>query len=631
MALQLGLLPMEVLDDILVKLDAKTMLALLEFHPPLQRAIDHWIFKESNIKETMVLACKDGDEALIRRALAHDADPSLSGLSIGTTNPRTFPTSNLLLTLHRKHSNCFTLLLEAGANVDGIHRNQQRQFFRLLVRPDNQELLRTYVQSRASFQPVTEGRKIKYDFTLVDAILGKVPIDIISAMLDRGADPDQLTYVGQQTKLSPLSAAIKLNNEPVFDMLIEKGANIHGPPVEVIWNTPHAYPYSRSSQVPIFAAVETIGHFETSLLQKCVQLGADINATSWVLPQTDWNYADTTTPLLTYIKIILGGSQFKKPEEAAKAIEGLALMMKCGASLKTPHPIPTTFHIGKANIGELWIVAYLLIKHGVSRLCDPVFFRTIKFLAENACRADNFDYIPDFFHSVSPRFNLTPERPAALVFPKWNEILALVIKQALPPDRPIAKDELLKSLILQLAFMFDMRMWKELLTSTIEHLLESGASLNTPTGPNRGTILHEICRMDPAPNRSIANPINVRLKFWACSFSRGMGKCGHLRAILELFKYLLAKGADPHARDIGGHTPLEILESHSTRHRVLIEAFGEDDPLDQRSEAIRAIAVVLGGGEVTWTNAPPDSVKWDLNINCHLRDEHSAWSPYRYI
>lgn len=631
MALQLGLLPMEVLDEILVKLDIQSLLALLKYHPPLERAIDPWLFNETNIRETMVVACKLGDEAVIRRALAHKADPSLSGLTIGETDPRSFTTSNLLLTLDRGHPECFTLLIDAGATMEGASLKLRQRFFRHLVRPGNRELLRTYVHSRASFQSFTEGRETKDDFTLANVIMANVSIDIVRTMLDLGAGPNQLTYVGRSIKLSPLSAAIKMNNEPVFDLLIERGASVNAHPVQHIYDHVGAYPYSRPSHIPIFAAAEAMGDCETSLLPKCLQMGADINTVSFHLPGAGWYLIETTTPLLTYIDSTLAASRFKESEAVAKAIEGLALLLRCGASLKKPQRFSMTGHICRSDIGELWIIMCLLAKYRVSTLCDPVFFGMIKYLVEKICRPDQFDYIPEFVDSVRCRFDLSFRRPAAVVFPKWFEILGLMIKHALPPDRPTAKDELLRSLILQLAFMFDMRMWKEMLTSTIGLLLNAGASLNTPLGPNNDTVLHEICRMDPVP-KNIYNPAYFRQQCWACALCRGPGRCGHLRAILELFKYLLDKGADPQMRDRDGRTPLQVLEFYSSaRFENLQAKFSSTVPLDHRSEAVEAIGVVLNGGAVAWTPDPEDEIRWDQGYNCHLRHREDERLPYRYI
>ena len=136
-------------------------------------------------------------------------------------------------------------------------------------------------------------------------------LERVKSLLDEGADPNLPSHTWSAWRLkyaSPLSNAIKVNSIPIFNLLLERGADIHG--MEVYRHISCTIPM----HIPIFAAACSISYHGTTTMQRCLDLGADINIKYAVQREVPdivrsnncwWkrnpSYTHWTSPILTYL------------------------------------------------------------------------------------------------------------------------------------------------------------------------------------------------------------------------------------------------------------------------------------------------------------------------------------------
>lgn len=108
--------------------------------------------------------------------------------------------------------------------------------------------------------------------SLIETSDKTTPLGSVRILLESGAAPNHVRIGGQdKPSTSPLSAALLKNRPDMFRLLLERGANVHGVPVQ---NPLPSLPL----HVPILAAAYAMAtSTSTSQMKLCVEHGADIN------------------------------------------------------------------------------------------------------------------------------------------------------------------------------------------------------------------------------------------------------------------------------------------------------------------------------------------------------------------
>jgi hypothetical protein len=178
-------------------------------------------------------------------------------------------------------------------------------------------LFRLFVESGLDLQVQRLDTGSRYYTALPALIQAGMPIDLIRTVLDRGADPNGLLPKPdhRDRELSALSAAIKMDNLPVFDLLIERGADINGVDILIGYSPWH---------IPVFAAANLLATVGPSKyapwMRACLAHGADVNQ----VVRLKYN----TTPLHHFMDSVTSW----EADGESDPIGGLKLLLNAGAT-----------------------------------------------------------------------------------------------------------------------------------------------------------------------------------------------------------------------------------------------------------------------------------------------------------
>lgn len=251
--------PLELVDSILDILDIKDLIVLYESSSRFLPLLESRLFSPTNLAETLGAACQLGVNRLISKTVELGADPSIG--AIRNASDRIYTASTLVLAARSKKDNSFRLLLSLGASMHEFGPGQSARLCRrLLARSDNPELLTHYIRLRPGSA-----------FALSEAILGGASLDTIRLLLGQGSDPNSLTKMADSWS-SPLSAAIAKDNATVFELLLQNGADIRGPALTETGGAEWA-----PLHLPIFAAAKVMARHGMAYMQRCLDLGVEIN------------------------------------------------------------------------------------------------------------------------------------------------------------------------------------------------------------------------------------------------------------------------------------------------------------------------------------------------------------------
>lgn len=127
------------------------------------------------------------------------------------------------------------------------------------------------------------------------------PPEFVHFLLDRGADPNLVQWVERREAsmvfMSPLAAVIFGRFRSMCQLLLDRGADRRGPPMQK-----GSIHWAGLALIPIFAAVQVMAEQDDmTMLEWCLDCGADINQCAVVV--YDGGYCDVT-PVLIYLHYV---------------------------------------------------------------------------------------------------------------------------------------------------------------------------------------------------------------------------------------------------------------------------------------------------------------------------------------
>ncbi|KAM7196726.1 hypothetical protein V8F20_006919 [Naviculisporaceae sp. PSN 640] len=292
MASALESIPLELLAQIARSLQPEEISAMMRSSSTLYYQLEPSLYcSEDARNRAMRWACSYGHLYIIRRLVTvFNASPS------GADGNWT-----LGIALQAGQLDAFRLLLQLGARIDDDRAGPAPQLqLRNVVRklscfPNNHEFARAFYQAgRAAELPPD-----LLDLSLVLTIRCGLPVDLVQLLLDQGASvsESQAAWVGPyKTWLNPLSASILSNSAPVFQLLCQRNAAIHGTDIR--------YPRQKPLHIPIYAATYSMLEHGTAMVQACLDSGADINHPAVLPLDGTYDRYYYATPLLGYLDSI---------------------------------------------------------------------------------------------------------------------------------------------------------------------------------------------------------------------------------------------------------------------------------------------------------------------------------------
>ncbi|PVH80067.1 hypothetical protein DL98DRAFT_210368 [Cadophora sp. DSE1049] len=489
-----------------------------------------------SLEQAMRRACKTGNTHTIRLATSYGANVSL-------IDARYNCCSTLKLAAERGHAEAFDVLVEMGATFDHSNVTLSPRFSRKLCSPVKEAVLFSFLKAGfASLKNV--------ELSLPSAIRTGGSPQLVQALLDHGVDVNkhERVYGPKQHHIivTPLSTAILENKMSIFDVLIERGADIHGTEHCNPFHTQNPYPFRQPLHLPIYAAAVSMAkHETTATMERCLDLGVDINFISRNREHPA-ALAVLTTPLLTYLSAIEAWNEDAK----LHPIDGLKFVLQHQAELE----VPLNFKkpgLEKEYVQTETTIEVLLDKWGIGKLGNPDFFATIEFLIDKGAGKDAFNRI------------LTKYRTAGEVVPlgllqNWTRFANLMIKRHCDGTDPTPKNTLLRNVITRYR-PHESGGLHDIDRCTVRCVIAAGADINAHNGGS--TILHEVCGY-----RNLATFSHI------CGYE-DIFACGHVRRMCSFFTFLHEIGADPRII-IKGKSPIDVL-LEPTQKSFRLSASGE--------------------------------------------------------
>ena len=473
--------------------------------------------------EALRWACNHGQISAIRRVIStYGASPSTVRIA-GTDGPS--PTA---LTLHlaarKGHLDAFKLLLELGARVDDIDATtaQLESLLRQLFSPPKPGFVRAFFEAGCGSQLPSR----LLDRSLVMLINNGASLDIVELALESGASPNCTESRGG-LRQCPVSASIFRNSKALFDLLLKRGASIHGGEVE--------YPRRIPVHIPIYAAAYAMLKHGTAMMQACLDNGADINHRA-LMPRFHYRmHYHYGTPLLGYLDSIKTW-----PVDAHCApVHNLKYLFEKGA-IADELPDITLPDSKKGPIYHIEPLSSLEVlldnMHGkFEQLTDPQFLAVAKLLIQHNAAKGCVGLLLEKYDR--PRCSESAKRA-------WRSFVTLLLDA---PDRNEHMDTLLSNYID--ARGRSLEPLGDLTAETITVLVERGADINA-RGTDGSLPLQFLCwRYHMLERMHNIDDSHTTVHFG----SRNIAE--HRRRLVAL---LLAKGANPDLR-MEGKTAEEIL------------------------------------------------------------------------
>ncbi|KAK4208007.1 hypothetical protein QBC37DRAFT_487125 [Rhypophila decipiens] len=376
-------LPLELLTQITGSLEQRNISALMRTSRKLYHNLESSLYRSKEARNRALRwVCTHGHVNIIRRLISvYESSPSVVDRGGLTLN----------LALKAQQLDAFQLLLQLGAGIDGQHENSHQ--LRTLVRElscssASSEFARAFFKAgRAAQLP----RRL-LDVSLMMMVRHQLPVDLVELVLNHGASVNKSHSVrigSEKTWANPLSASILFNSRPVFDLLRNRGASIHGTVVN--------YPRRRPLHIPIYAAAYSILEHGTHMFQSCLDNGADINHGAVLSTRAASRRYHYGTPLLGYLDSIESWPVGTNVGSGGGPLDHLGHLLNSGAIISDnlptvpfpgPHGRPhdqtaphSSLHLlldnMKGNLNQLadaqfQAVAKLLIQHGaLSGSGDP--------------------------------------------------------------------------------------------------------------------------------------------------------------------------------------------------------------------------------------------------------------------
>lgn len=289
----LSTLPVEILLLITKRLKLGAVSKLAASCQRLQQRLEFELYQRPHSAEkALVWAASHGVVATIHRAVEHGASVS------AVPGPDERTRSTLWLAAKNNHLDAVQCLLELGAvmNTPTTRQRDYHCFLKWLCWrcQTDTPLLETFLTSQAGRQ-VIKNDMTSADICLYIKLLHKWPsIDVIRLILKFGASPRKLQLAGHDLDspqavdtttpsgkliVCPLVCAVERCNAPLFDILVEHGASIHGNSGTSISHYRECVPIYAYAGLRLDPPLEAVGRRERkrAWMLKCLEAGAEIS------------------------------------------------------------------------------------------------------------------------------------------------------------------------------------------------------------------------------------------------------------------------------------------------------------------------------------------------------------------
>jgi len=552
----------ELFDMIIVHLISPEIANLLRCSTHLQHRLEPVLYgQKSQSDRAMHWACLKGVNNTIRRAALYGASITVSevtrqkwswewdsNLNDTRRNWVSFTVKQLTfyLATKRGHLETFKLLLELGARLDdsNVDRKQVMRLLKFLCMEGNTSILCLLFESGVYAQIKSVSAA---DWCLTRIIKNATSPDLVRLLLDCGADPNHVEVIGKQ-RLSPISAAIIANSMPVFDLLLDRGADINGkdyhcPSALLPWN------------IPIFAAAQSMAKNGIIFLQKCLHNGANINHTAHLFrsrKSRGSNYlCSTPTPIYVYLDSINNWDV----AQAIAPFKGLTFLLENGASLEFPTITHDSPYCSWRGFREPAMYETLLDKRGPKYLAVPEFFRTLELFTQKGISNEDFIRL-----SLKYKYDSKGQK-SDLVIQGWKSLLLVLLQNKKTVEKGqlfvtyidrMGKDNYRKYYPISSGIKPDPpRNLGSIQLATVDALVDSGIDINCrKDDPDGGTALHNICWVE--------NFEESRQRIYRSCHFGDFPTRRYAEETQELVQLLMNKGANPMSL-YQGKTTFEIL------------------------------------------------------------------------
>ncbi|KAK3332904.1 hypothetical protein B0T19DRAFT_113290 [Cercophora scortea] len=395
----LEVIPQEVIDVICENLDGSDLISLARCNANLKHCIQRVLYGTKSLRDQAITwACEQGATSTIRMAMLHGM-PGVPACA-----------RYLEIAAGSRQGEAFKVLLELGAS-NHLCAMQLWNLIYYACISGNFTILRYLYDEPLDDKNRAIRRRVFGD--LVPLIEAGAPMDILQDIIRDGADPNRRSHENlglTRTAICPLSAAIFRGSKPLFLLLIEHGADIHGQRDE------GKDSMLRSGlHIPVFAAARAMAVEEQgqTMMQLCLESGADINHVTPDFHYAPWfdhhrsNHSRRsvlpdeayylTTPLLAYLDAIKSWSL----EAEINPVARLAWLLDHGVLPLPPSARPSPDVVeawetdrvtGMHNLtmpvrGRKWMstptaIEFLIGKHGMRTIREPYFLATLILLVK---------------------------------------------------------------------------------------------------------------------------------------------------------------------------------------------------------------------------------------------------------
>ncbi|KAM7190472.1 hypothetical protein V8F33_009455 [Rhypophila sp. PSN 637] len=279
------------LDMILAQLAAKDQARLARCNRELSQRTLHSLYKPDAGNSVVEWAVTKGAIDTLRRALAR-------GALVSWVRQSHEDKPTLTLALQHKQDDTFLFLLELGASLPSHGRNwgQHEDFYKVNFRhlynclyTDRFDLVRRFIEARLASHFAQSMLNVLFLRIMERTLDIDVDEKLIEILLEDGADPNCVDYLPEgdtalnlppqaqdepTSSWSPLSHALCAGRGDLFQLLIEKGANINGP-----------FPWQNGIDecrlplhVPVCAAAFRMADADEDswCMELCIEHGADL-------------------------------------------------------------------------------------------------------------------------------------------------------------------------------------------------------------------------------------------------------------------------------------------------------------------------------------------------------------------
>ncbi|RYP87130.1 hypothetical protein DL769_000589 [Monosporascus sp. CRB-8-3] len=380
--LKLDTLITEVFEMIVSHLCDSDIAGLSRCNKTLQLRLESVLYgSEERSNKAMLWACSNGVPNVVKRAAAYGVHVSAPIEFLWRNGTRDeFRMLSLRLAAKSGHRDTFKLLLELGARVEfpdqsfEIH-GQTKNLLKRICQPRNTHLLRLFLDSDAASRLK---REIVADRCLTLVIKSGPSPDRVRALLEYGADPYRMQQTGGQSPC-PVASCILRNALPELDLLLSKGADIHGkrfrrPRKQQIWHT------------PVFAAAWQMARHGVSMLQLCLDRGANINHCAYVVAKGTrrnrgfYSRYQHFTPMPVYV--YLDSIENWDAGQTLPPTQGMKYWLIHGVVVTEGRAVHDGENCTCGQVTVSSMVNFLIDKWGLAQLREDEFFDTVKLLAQ---------------------------------------------------------------------------------------------------------------------------------------------------------------------------------------------------------------------------------------------------------